>query len=300
MAKKKKLDSGLEKIKKRTDALVKQRPAHKDILQFFKKVAVEQHKIRQTVKTRPFEVDRVNLTVKIDEGLPLVQKKDLTLDVDSARKLFKRLCKILSQNEKASKDIERIDTALRTKDIDLEELFKQAINENNEYISDLSRRVNLQDGMLSFLARNSVRPVFEAYANELKGHVNQARWLKGYCPICGSEPLISVLREDGARFLVCSFCGYEWRYKRLQCPFCENEAAQGAKYFFNEKEGRAYRVEVCEKCKRYIKTIDAMEVGKELIPLIEDVGTLHLDIIAEKEGYTRGVPGILEMERMER
>jgi len=48
-----------------------------------------------------------------------------------------------------------------------------------------------------------------------------------------------------------------------------------------------YRVDVCEKCKRYIKTIDTKEIGEEVIPLIEDIGTLHLDILAQKEGYKK-------------
>ena len=59
------------------------------------------------------------------------------------------------------------------------------------------------------------------------------------------------------------------------------------RYFYTEKEGRAYRIDVCDKCKRYIKTIDAKELGMEVIPRIEDVGTMYLDILAEKQGYKR-------------
>jgi FdhE protein len=92
---------------------------------------------------------------------------------------------------------------------------------------------------------------------------------------------------EGARFLVCSSCGYEWRFMRLKCPFCENKEHERLRYFYIEKEGRAYRVDVCEKCKRYIKTLDTKELGEEVIPLIEDIGTLHLDILAQNEGYTR-------------
>ena len=98
---------------------------------------------------------------------------------------------------------------------------------------------------------------------------------------------MAELKEEGARFLVCSACGYEWRFNRLKCPFCEHEASAGAKYFFTEKEGKAYRIDVCEKCKRYIKTVDVKELGEDIIPLIEDAGTLYLDVLAQKEGYTK-------------
>jgi formate dehydrogenase maturation protein FdhE len=41
------------------------------------------------------------------------------------------------------------------------------------------------------------------------------------------------------------------------------------------------------------------EVQGDVVPIVDDIGTLHLDMIAEKEGYTRGVPGFLEIEKME-
>jgi FdhE protein len=89
-----------------------------------------------------------------------------------------------------------------------------------------------------------------------------------------------------------------WRFKRVVCPFCGNDDSKKLRFFNTETDGKAYRVDVCEECKKYIKTIDLREVQEEVIPLIDDIGTLHLDIIAEKEGYKRGVPGILEMEKM--
>ena len=97
---------------------------------------------------------------------------------------------------------------------------------------------------------------------------------------------MAELKSEGARFLVCSACGNEWRFNRLKCPFCENANHEKLRYFYTEKEGKAYRVDVCENCKRYIKTIDTNEVD-EVIPSLEDIGTLHLDILAQKEGYTK-------------
>ncbi|MFH1025819.1 MAG: formate dehydrogenase accessory protein FdhE, partial [Nitrospirota bacterium] len=116
---------------------------------------------------------------------------------------------------------------------------------------------------------------------------DQESWWRGYCPICGSEPSIAEFKEEGARFLVCSSCNFEWRFNRLKCPFCENDNHEKLRYFYTEKEGKAYRIDVCEKCKRYIKTIDVAALDVDFIPLLEDIGTLHLDIVAQKEGYTK-------------
>jgi FdhE protein len=172
------------------------------------------------------------------------KKEPSTCDIPLATRLFRRLCKLMSSNKKASDDVVRITKALRSKEIDLLELFKHAGSENGEYVSALSKKLNVKEDVLLFLAKNSVKPIFEAYAEELKKYVDQERWWRNCCPICGSEPYLAEFKEDGARFLICSSCGYEWRFNRLKCPFCENEDHEKLRYFYTEKEGKAYRIDV--------------------------------------------------------
>ena len=287
MSKKKKSDSDAEKIKKRVAAIVKERPSHKEVLGFFKDVLTEQYAIRSKVKSIPVEIDEEDAKSKMREGFPLVEKNALTLDVPSATRMFKRLCKILSSNKKAATDVDKISKALRSKKIDLLELFKHVDSDHTEYIDALSKKLGVKQETILFLARNSIKPILEAYAEGLRKYVDQEGWWRGYCPICGSEPFMAELKEEGARFLVCSACGNEWRFNRLKCPFCENANHEKLRYFYTEKEGKAYRIDVCEKCKRYIKTIDTNELGEEVIPIVEDAGTLFLDVLAQNEGYTK-------------
>jgi FdhE protein len=287
LAKKKKSENGVEKIKKRVAAMVKERPSHKEVLGFFGDVVAEQYTVRSKVKTAPIEVDEEDFKKKTTEGFPLVEKRALTLDIPSATRLFKRLCKVMSRNKKSSNDIERITHALKNKELDLLELFKRIDSEKGEYVSELSKKLGVKEDVLLFLSRNSIMPIYEAYAKELSNYVDQERWWKGYCPICGSEPFMAEMKEEGARFLVCSSCGYEWRFSRLKCPFCENGDHEKLRYFYTEKEGKVYRIDVCEKCKRYIKTVDTNELDADVIPLIEDAGSLYLDVLAHQEGYSR-------------
>jgi len=287
LPRKKKSDNSAEKIKKRATAMVKEKPSHKEILEFFKDVVKEQHTIRSKVNTAPLDIDEEDFKRKIVEGFPLVEKRALTLDIPSATRLFKRLCKIMSHSKKASRDAERITQALRNKEIDLLQLFKQIDSDGNQYIDDLAKKLGIKEDIMAFLVRSSMKPVYEAYAIQLGKYVDQEKWWRGYCPICGSEPSLAEFKEEGARFLVCSSCSYEWRFNRLKCPFCENADHEKLRYFYTEKEGKAYRVDVCEKCKRYIKTIDVNEVGEEVVLPLEDIALLHLDILAQKEGYSK-------------
>jgi len=283
-----KSENRVEKIRKRVAEMVKERPSHKEALEFFGDVVMEQCAMGSKVNTAPLEIDEEDFKLRIIGGFPLVEKRALTLDIPLATKLFRRLCKMMSQNKKASsRDAERIIVALRNKEIDILELLKQVDNHNDEFITALSKKLGIKKDVLVFLAENSIKPIFEGYAKALGNYVDQERWWKGYCPICGSEPFMAELREGGARFLVCSSCSFDWRFNRLKCPFCENEDHKKLRYFYTEKEGRAYRIDVCEQCKRYIKTIDTNELGEEIIPIIEEAGTLFLDVLARNEGFTK-------------
>jgi FdhE protein len=44
-------------------------------------------------------------------------------------------------------------------------------------------------------------------------------------------------------------------------------------------------VDVCNKCRRYIKTVELPKSSEEPDLDIEDIATLHLDMIAYDEGY---------------
>jgi FdhE protein len=53
-----------------------------------------------------------------------------------------------------------------------------------------------------------------------------------------------------------------------------------------EVEGdERYRVDVCNKCRRYIKTVEFPKSSEHPDLDIEDIATLHLDMIAFDEGY---------------
>ena len=291
-SKKKKLfDTQLRDIKRRIEEIAEERHSHKEILTFLKGVMIEQFRAKAGIEVESVEMDEAILNLKRKEGFPLVDKRDLKLDISAATALFKRLCERLKENEKVSQDMDRIIEAVNSKELDLTELFQKVVAEDREYVVQASDRLKVQEkGLLLFLSENSLRPIFEAYEDKLKDYVDQEQWWRSYCPVCGSKPVMAeLIGRERKKFLICSCCGHQWRFMRMKCPFCENEERRKFKYFFTEKEGRAYRVETCQKCKKYIKTVDTEELDEEVIAPVEDVGTLYLDVLAMREGYTREV-----------
>jgi len=296
-----KKSSELDRAIKRINTIEKERPSHKEILEFVKCIIREQHKIKPLIKVKRTDINEETAKKLMGEGFPLIDKKEIKLDMDSAATLFKNICRALQRKkgEKIAVEAKRISQALRKKEIDIQELFKKTVDGDKGYIDSVIKKTGLNKWLLTFLAESSINTVLEAYADRIKGYV-QASWGRNYCPVCGSEPVMGELRSEGGvegvRFLVCSSCSFKWRFDRLRCPFCSNEGDKKFRHFYIEKEKGAYRVEVCDGCKKYIKTIGT-GLGKDTIPLVEDMATLHLDILAQKEGYKRAGINILEMEK---
>jgi FdhE protein len=108
------------------------------------------------------------------------------------------------------------------------------------------------------------------------------------CPLCSCAPVAGVLREVGhgaRRALVCARCGHEWRYDRVFCPAC-GEHEFGALPVYTADPFQHVRVEACDCCHRYLKTIDLTRDG-QAIPQVDDVASLPLDLWAREHGYVR-------------
>jgi FdhE protein len=108
------------------------------------------------------------------------------------------------------------------------------------------------------------------------------------CPRCNALPLLGVLRQEGdggKRFLVCSFCSLEWEFRRILCANC-GEANEKQLPVFAAEQFPHVRVESCDTCKHYLRTIDLTKDG-HAIPVVDDLAAVPLSLWAEEHGYTR-------------
>lgn len=114
------------------------------------------------------------------------------------------------------------------------------------------------------------------------------------CPLCGGRPLFGVLRlegDGGKRCLVCSFCGYEWEFRRIWCPTCGEEEEKKLPVYVAEQFPQV-RVEACETCKFYVRTIDLTKDGNA-VPMVDDLAAIPLTLWAHEHGYSRLQPNLL-------
>jgi FdhE protein len=134
-----------------------------------------------------------------------------------------------------------------------------------------------------FLARAFLQPWAEAAFALPRA---EAWDLTSVCPCCGREPQTAVLREEqyGARrSLVCSFCQWEWEFRRLLCPACAEDRSDKLPVFHAE-EFPAVRVEACDACQTYLLAVD-MTLDARAVPFVDDLAALSLHLWAGEQGY---------------
>ena len=133
------------------------------------------------------------------------------------------------------------------------------------------------------LARSRASLQLEGYAHPL-------------CPFCNRKPVLGVLRPlgDGAqRSLLCGFCLTEWEFRRIICPGCGQQ--DHAKLPVYTAEAFPYiRVECCDGCRTYIKSIDLTKNGLAE-PLVDELASVPLDLWAAERGYAKLHPNLLGM-----
>lgn len=108
------------------------------------------------------------------------------------------------------------------------------------------------------------------------------------CPRCNSLPLLGILRPEGdggKRFLQCSFCSQEWEFRRILCAHCGEEQEPQLPVYAAEQFPHI-RVECCETCKHFLRTIDLTKDGNA-VPIVDDLAAIPLSLWAGEKGYTR-------------
>ena len=140
------------------------------------------------------------------------------------------------------------------------------------------------------------RVLFQSQAEHLAAtqQMQSADSSASVCPVCGARPQVAVLRPEGdggKRFLVCSFCSTEWEFRRILCPVC-GEVDHQKLPRYSAEDFAAVRVEACDTCKYYLKSVD-MTVDGLAVPLVDEIATASLDIWAVEHGFNKISPNLM-------
>jgi FdhE protein len=285
----------LELLERRITALRKARPDLGEPLALQEAIIRASLTSARPPQTRPFPLPRDQVIARVRNGVPLLHDQPVWLDIHFAADLFSRLVEALGDTDQRGMDL--LVHAATSGLLDPEQLFAEAFVNHPDHLVQLAAGAGVDGDLLTTVATRAVAPILQAYAVRLlpvldqvdDGTLTGAAWTRGYCPVCGGWPLLGELRGvELAEWLRCSACGGGWRFQRLQCPYCANQEYRSLGSLAVDGEQR-FRVSICERCKGYVKVGNAFDpLPPDLLPL-DDVASLHLDLVAIERGYQRPV-----------
>jgi FdhE protein len=141
-------------------------------------------------------------------------------------------------------------------------------------------------GATGLLAQAFLQPYAELLRSRARLRPSQTTY--ALCPFCHRKPALGLLRQmgdGGARSMICSFCLSEWEFRRLVCPGCGEEDDKNLAVF-TASDFDYIRVECCDSCKTYIKTVDLTKNGRAE-PLVDELASAPLDLWAREHGYAK-------------
>ena len=263
---------------------IEQNPQNSEIIKAFGPIITKQRQLAEQPSLKKLDCSLIDKE-KLKAGVPVSRQINLFLPEDSWKEIAISMTSAVKEGmPQLAENIHQLSNLIQEGRINPEDYFKIYPDGENK-ATDGWEGLKTSPSNASFLMSLVSRIALERRAKEITAVLGEFEWEKGYCPICGSFPSIALIEEEGGkRFLHCSLCGHDWRFTRVICPYCENEAEKGMDYFYIEKKTQESAF-VCDKCKKYLVTIYRAGSLFARDMDIAAISLIHMDMIMQEKGY---------------
>jgi len=284
-------------VKATLESITNRTPAYAELADRFGALFEEQEKLRIALSDGTIEVPVVD-DGRLAAGVPILVDVDFTPWTGVMKTAAETLLPVLAEVLQLTDDVrEALRVHLDDPD-NLSGLAQARIEGNWKHFENTSVQLGIDHATtLLYISENVFSPVFSAMVCGLGESLSSIFWEHGHCPVCGSTPSISQLSPKevtdldqlvgggGKKYLHCSLCGHDWRYRRNACVACGNDENESREVFFTD-DRKAERIEACHKCGKYMLNIDLR--GYDAHPNLDavQIGLIHLDIFAQQKSLT--------------
>ncbi|HEX3702692.1 MAG TPA: formate dehydrogenase accessory protein FdhE [Vicinamibacterales bacterium] len=228
------------------------------------------------------------LSAKLRQGVPALAAEPIPVPVAALTPVLGTLCEALAAGG-AGEAAEHIRDTLVSGGIEPASLLTASLTRNQTAIRTGAAHRGLAPDLVWLIAELAVGPFAHALQRSLFAHPGLAEaldhWNRGYCPSCGSWPALAEV-VGGHRTLRCSFCATAWELNTYACVYC-GESGEPFVTAAPDEANLARRIEVCQTCAGYLKTVDVPSLSPFPLLAISDLETMDLDMEAMEHNYRR-------------
>jgi FdhE protein len=229
----------------------------------------------------PIQINQEVVQNKLRGGVPLLRGQALNLNEVALKERWMAICAVLQQEQS-----EGLAAAVRQGRLNPTALLQAVLTEGPEALAAATAPLDLDSALAATVLRMAALPALSQIMGGFDKLRQSMAWDFGYCPNCGSWPLLGEARGlEQDRYLRCGLCAAAWPCGRLFCPFCGNRDYRSLGYIHVEGEEDRYRAATCEDCRGYVKWISTLFALSEPQLLVADLATIHLDLAAAERGF---------------
>jgi FdhE protein len=223
---------------------------------------------------------------KLADGIPLLRGESVTLDNTAFSRRWQAVCAAVARHQNPTGGKALAD-ALECGTLKPADLLATVLAGKSDEIHLRADSLGLDAGLTTAVLGLVLFPTLTQLSAALAPLRQGISWPHGYCPTCGSWPLLGEYRGlEQTRFLRCGLCAAEWEFPRLLCAFCGERDHRRLGYFSVEGEELRYRATTCETCHGYVKMTATLGPLSPPALLVADVAMVHMDLAAADRGYT--------------
>lgn len=222
-------------------------------------------------------------------GTPLFLLQDIPYNKEHAAQLFGKILAFLAKEAQYDDEVAFVKKSLEDGSFVLSDAYKAFLSSDSAYFDLWQKYFVKKPSMLRFLIQSSITPSLTAFAKAVREEFDIEGWAEQYCPVCGSPPLLGYWKgSSGAQYNACSICQTLYRVSRIECMYCGERDAEKIEYIRAE-EFPLFVVQACNTCKQYGKILDYKEHDFPIIPPLDDIYSISMDVIAMQQQYLRPV-----------
>lgn len=225
---------------------------------------------------------------KLAAGLPLLADEPLDFDPAALDRFLAALCAWAAAQPDRAADGARLGAAVAAGDLAGDALLAAALAGDDAALDSAARDLAVPPDFLRSLAGILASAALIGAARALAPLLaaEGTAWDRPACPVCGGPPLLAEHQgTEGARVLRCATCGAGWRFARHRCADCGTDDPAALHYLAAEGREEQQRVDLCDRCRAYLKSQTAFAPTPPELLAIADAALLHLEAAARERGY---------------
>jgi FdhE protein len=238
------------------------------------------------------------LRAKLARGVPLLDGEAVAVP-PSLLPLFERLAVAWLADARLGGSVEPLLMAVRGHLLHVEQVLAEAIAGHDDHLTALAEGAHVDPVLLGSLADLASRPLLVALAERLRPALALGPWERGYCPICGAQPIFAESTPDDPR-LRCGRCLMIWGWPLTRCPYGDGDAILVLDTHV-ESVVEGWTACVWNPCRNFLKVAQVPVPDRLADTLLADLVSWRLDRAAVEAGLRRpDGPGYrLELQELE-